>query len=222
MLLTCRRSSTICPCPGGRKAIVRFRASFAHRGGDFLTKGAIMESKIEIWKPIVGFEGYYEVGSFGNVRSVTRTVPDSRNGSRTCQGKALKPNVTHGGYSYVMLYRSHKGFCKTVHRLVAKAFIPNPENLNEVDHISGVKSDNSAENLQWVSMAENRKRAWDSGLYSCKSGVRHTSAKLSESDVISIRSLSATKSTKELALQFGVSGCTIQSVKTNKRWVSVV
>lgn len=111
-----------------------------------------MIENTEIWKPVVGYEGLYEVSSLGNVRSLDRINAVGR----MIKGKILKPQTNHssGGYKQVVLY--NKG-CKTykVCRLVAKAFIPNPENKPCVDHINTVRTDDRVENLRWVTHKEN-------------------------------------------------------------------
>ena len=108
----------------------------------------------EIWKPVKGFEGLYEVSNMGNVRSVDRYV---MNGNRYCflKGKPRKPYTNSKGYLITNL--SKNGQVKTyfVHRLVAEAFIPNPNDLPFIDHINTIRDDNRVENLKWCSYKEN-------------------------------------------------------------------
>lgn len=79
--------------------------------------------------------------------------------------KILKPRPQSSGYLTVNLSKDGKALNKTVHRLVAKAFIPNPEGLPEIDHIDGDKTNNMVENLQWISHVENnRKRTTGLGI----------------------------------------------------------
>ena len=101
----------------------------------------------EIWKPIKDFEGYYEVSNIGRVRSL--------NYKRTGKGKILKNIEDYKGYLEVGLTKNGKRKQFKVHRLVAEAFIPNPENKPCIDHINTVKSDNRVENLRWVTYKEN-------------------------------------------------------------------
>lgn len=117
----------------------------------------------EVWKPIKGYEGLYEVSNLGNVRSFDKVVRCVRNGKEmgiTHKGKVLKPVKRQHGYLGVMLYG--KGGHKTrglktfsIHRLVATAFIPNPNGLSEVNHIDEDKTNNTATNLEWVTRLEN-------------------------------------------------------------------
>ena len=108
----------------------------------------------EIWKQIEGYEGLYEVSNLGNVRSVDRKVW-SRGFYATLKGKPKKVQVDPRGYGIVFL--SNCGAEKThrVHKLVAKAFIPNPDKKPEIDHINANKMDNRADNLRWVTPKEN-------------------------------------------------------------------
>ena len=101
----------------------------------------------EIWKPIKEFEGYYEVSNMGRVRSL--------NYKRTGKKKILKNIEDYKGYLEVGLTKNGKRKQFKVHRLVAKAFIPNPENKPCIDHINTIKSDNRVENLRWVTYKEN-------------------------------------------------------------------
>lgn len=114
-----------------------------------------MRAVEEIWKWVNDFEGLYEVSNLGNVRSVDRTDTfcNSRKGtivSRTKKGKNLKPIFDGKGF-YLQVSLSKNGISKRylIHRIVAKAFIPNPENLPEVNHKDECKTNNSVENLEW-------------------------------------------------------------------------
>lgn len=101
---------------------------------------------MEQWKPITGFEGYYEVSDLGRIRSINRIVKN-----RLFTGIILKPvNNTTGGYPFVCLIKNGKRRSLKIHKLVARAFIPNPLNLPHVNH-TGEKSDNRAIKLEWRS-----------------------------------------------------------------------
>lgn len=95
----------------------------------------------EVWKFVEGFEGKYEVSSFGNVRSLDF--------HHTGQTKNLKPAKNSCGYHLVDLHKDGQKKTFTVHRLVAQAFVPNPGNLSEVNHKNEDKSDNRSTNLEW-------------------------------------------------------------------------
>lgn len=101
-----------------------------------------MDSLKEIWKPIEGFPEY-EISNLGKVRSLKRG---------NCKELSLR-NV--GGYLGVILSNSNETYPRYVHRLVAKAFIPNPYNLLEVNHVNENKADNRASNLEWCTRQHN-------------------------------------------------------------------
>lgn len=109
----------------------------------------------EIWKDIEGYEGIYQVSNLGRVRSVDRYVQHNYGGLKFQSGKILKPSIQNTGYYYVLLYKNGKALRKTLHRIIAKAFIPNPENKPQIDHINGIRTDNRIENLRWVTPSEN-------------------------------------------------------------------
>lgn len=98
----------------------------------------------ETWKDVPGYVGYYQVSSLGRIRSLPR------NGTRK-EVHILSPNVKKSGYANVLLSKNDKRETCRLHRLVAQAFIPNPDNKPQVNHKNGCRSDNRAVNLEWVS-----------------------------------------------------------------------
>ena len=100
-----------------------------------------MENK-EIWIDIKEYEGLYQVSNFGNIKSLRNSHGNNRE-------KILKPKLDRYGYNCVSLYKFKKHKNKTVHRLVAQAFIENPNNLPQINHINEVKTDNRVNNLEW-------------------------------------------------------------------------
>ena len=104
---------------------------------------------IEEWRPIEGYEGLYEVSSYGKVRSLDRYVKNGHSSYRLQKGRVLSPTKDRYGYLFVILTCNGKHKMFLVHRLVAQAFIINFDNLLEVNHKDEDKTNNSVENLEW-------------------------------------------------------------------------
>ena len=102
-------------------------------------------SKDEVWRDVVGYEGLYKVSNKGNVYSVERISLQGRK----IGGLTLKPRSFRNGYLHVNLYKNSKVKTKSIHRLVAEAFIPNPNNFPEVNHFDENKINNELSNLEW-------------------------------------------------------------------------
>lgn len=108
----------------------------------------------EIWKDIPNYEGYYQASNIGRIRGLNREVP-YLGGTRVVRGRVLTPSMDIHGYPHVMMTKENVQRFESVHRMVALAFLPNPDNLPEVDHIDGNPSNSSLENLRWVTRKEN-------------------------------------------------------------------
>ena len=107
----------------------------------------------EEWRDVVGFESYYQVSNLGRVRSLDRDIPYMFNGKTVIQhkkGQIMKLRPDSGGYLRVNLHVAHvKDKLLGVHRIVAQAFIPNPENLPCVNHKDYNRANNCVDNLEW-------------------------------------------------------------------------
>lgn len=161
-----------------------------------------------VWKPVDGFEGLYLVSDQGEIVSLPR------NGK---PGKTIAPSLMPNGYLMASLFKDgeYKGI--GVHRIVAKAFCPNPLLKEQVNHMNGNRTDNRADNLQWVSCAENEehKRSVLGTAGSPHPSVR----KLKDAQVIAIRE--SNKPGRELAREFGVSNSTIRNIKNGRIYKEV-
>ena len=109
----------------------------------------------EEWRPVPDFEGLYSVSNMGRIRSEPRTTETNNGGYCTIHAKIKTQNKSKKGYLTVLLYKDNKRYTKPVHRYVALAFIPNPDNKPQVDHINGDKEDNRAISLRWTTNDEN-------------------------------------------------------------------
>lgn len=115
---------------------------------------------MEIWKDIKDFEGYYQVSDAGNVKRLHRLSPNKSYGYRTLKEMPVAKCRDSQGYLISILNKDGVKSHKLVHRLVAQAFIPNPCNLPEVNHIFGIKSDNRASQLAWSTASDNQKHSY--------------------------------------------------------------
>lgn len=123
---------------------------------------------IEEWKSIENYEGFYEVSNLGNIKN-----------SKT--GRVLKPTDRGNGYYCCTLCKNGTRKNIDIHRLVAKAFIDNPENKPEVNHIDGNKQNNCVENLEWATRSENEIHAMDNDLCKYNKPIKATNVKTGES-----------------------------------------
>ena len=118
----------------------------------------------EIWKDIPEYEGYYQASNLGHVRSIDRRVPNRKKGYTDMffKGRILKPKVDRYGYLMIVLSKEHIRKNTTVHRMIAKTFIPNPNNYPDINHKDNFKINNKIENLEWCTCQMNNFHRWKS------------------------------------------------------------
>lgn len=133
----------------------------------------------EIWKEVVGYEYRYVISNIGNLISLNH-----RNSNKT---KPMFYSFDSNGYPYVGLYLNKKRKMFNVHRLVAIAFIHNPDNKPQVNHINGIKTDNRVENLEWCTQSENMTHSWKTGLSKTSEVQRNSIIKINSKKVINIK-----------------------------------
>lgn len=166
--------------------------------------------KEELWKPVVGYEGVYEVSDMGRIRGLNRKCE-----TRIVLGTILKPHIWNG-YLRVVLRRGGNRKTWAVHRIVLIAFAgPNPP-LMEACHKNGIRSDNRLVNLRWGSRKEN---AADRVRHGTLSGELNGFAKLTYENVADIRALLRDGTPRsEVAKRYGVHKDTIRLIHLGKRW----
>ena len=113
----------------------------------------------EVWKDVLGSNGAYSVSSLGSVRSNARTLPKKDGNVVSYKTKTLKPLSRKDGYLKVNLYLADGMSQQSIHRLVAICFLPNPQNLPEVNHLDNNRGNNILTNLEWCSRLDNNRHA---------------------------------------------------------------
>lgn len=178
-----------------------------------------MQTVVENWKAIPGWEGLYQASDQGRIRSLPIAGKYQHR-----RGRVLKPAICHKGYQHLRLSGldgSYKAF--KVHTAVAAAFLgPRPDGM-QVNHINGIKTDNRACNLEYVTCRENIRHGWEHGLYSAahSRGSNNIHSRLTQEDVMAIRAIYPAKSLKELGVMFGVTTQAVWAIVHRKTWQHV-
>ena len=177
----------------------------------------------EIYKPIVGYESSYEVSNYGNVRSLDRVTDgiDKWDRDFRIRGKQIKPWVAGTKYPTVELSINSKGKSYLVHRLLAIAHIPNPDNLPYVNHIDGNKLNNHISNLEWCTAGENIEHAFRTGLRRHLVGEDKKTNKVTAVDVINIWHVKGAMASHKIGQLYGITGSTVRHIQNNQTWTHV-
>lgn len=184
----------------------------------------IMENQEEIWKDIVGYEGFYLVSNLGNVKSIDRYVKHNYGdlSRRIQKGITIKLTINSDKYYCVTLGKNGKHKTFTVHRLVAIAFLENTLNNNIINHKDGIKTNNHYTNLEWCTTQQNTQHATENNLIPF--GENHGMSKLTDMQVLEIREKYKPKgvySSYRLAVEYNVSRVLINQVVRRKIWKRV-
>jgi len=178
--------------------------------------------RIETWVEIIGCEGSYMLSSIGRIKSLFRTFIRSNGFKMTVKEKILKPTYNIDGYVIFRIkFNDGFGYSLIGHRLVAQYFIPNPDNLPEVNHRNFIRHDNRFENLQWNTHLENVKYSIDAGKYVGSKGVKNGMAKLTEKEVLEIRNhfkLNPLDNKGEMAKKYNISRAVMSKVINRNSW----
>lgn len=137
--------------------------------------------------------------------------------------KILKPLIDKDGYEHVVIHIDGKKYRRSIHRLVALAFIPNPNNKPEVNHKDGNKSNNNVDNLEWATSKENINHAWDKGFADAKRGSDHPESKYSDKQIHRVcKMLESNKKTmKEISEKTKVSYTVVKQIRNRILWRSI-
>lgn len=170
----------------------------------------------EIWRPVCGYEGTYEISSFGQVRSVSRVGVDGR----LLKGRIMKPGNDGHGYLQVSLTKNNIRGTFKIHRLVASAFVGGrTDEDNTVNHLDLNKTNNRADNLEWISQAGNNRHAATHGAESAFLNPRkRVLVTIEVLRGIQQDLLSRALSYPQIARKFGVSIGTVNNIRAGKQW----
>lgn len=178
----------------------------------------------EIWKDVVGYEGLYQVSNFGRVKSLARKI----NHGRYIEDRGdviMTLFLNRQGYFTVILSKNGEKKQHRVHQMVARAFIPNFDNKEMINHIDCNTQNNRVENLEWCTNSENQLHAIANGLKT-DIGVNHSLSKLKQEDIKFIREHYKFRdkiyNTRSLAEMFNVSKSTINDIVLGKSYLSIL
>ncbi len=178
--------------------------------------------KKEIWRDIKGYEGYYQVSNKGGIKAVDRTITRSDGVKRFYPESLKSPHVNNRGYVIVGLSIDNIKVNKKVHRLVAKAFIPNIENKPQINHRDANKENNNVDNLEWCTNYENCKHAHENGLRKIEvlKGEDSNLTTTKKKTVIAMRKLykQGGYSYQDMAKKFNVGDSCAYHILTRRSW----
>jgi len=172
----------------------------------------------EIWKDIEGWKNHYQISNLSRVRSLDFPMFHWRGGQSIEKGRIMKLKKDNG-YLRIVLRKNGEQKNLAIHRLVAQAFIQNPENKPEINHINGIKTDNRIENLEWCTQKENCEHAFKIGLRKGLKGDKNPYSKLNEKQVRVIKyCIKLGMNCHAIAKYFPVNRSAISRIKNNHLW----
>lgn len=159
---------------------------------------------MEVFKDIINYEGYYQISNLGNVKSLITN-------------KILKYAIDGNGYKHIALCKNGQRSFR-IHKLIANAFISNPENKPCINHKDGNKLNNTISNLEHCTFSENRFHAVKTGLHISAKGEKAGGSKLTEKEVIEIRNLQGKYTKQQIADKFNIGITMIRNIHNYKNW----
>lgn len=170
----------------------------------------------EIWKPVKGYEGLYEVSSLGRIKSLI--IPNYR------EKEIIMTPTLHGtGYNIIGLTKAGKQKIFRFHRIVAFHFCEKKKGCDVVNHLNGIKTDNKAINLEWTTVSGNTSHSFKMGLQKARMGEESNFSVLNKENILDIRSKYETKqyTQKELGRLFNISREAVSLIVNRKRWAHI-
>lgn len=188
-----------------------------------------LQVKGEVWRPVVGWEGLYSISNLGRVRREMREVihrNQAESFEMTYPAKILKAHPDSRGYPQVCLNGKHfnkKKRVARVHRLVAEAFLENPENKPQVNHKDSNTMNPHVENLEWCTASENQIHSYGQGV---RQILRGTSSGMNKHDIPTVIAVykeakAKTMSQEKIGKKYGIPQITVSNILTKKTWSHV-
>jgi hypothetical protein len=180
---------------------------------------------MEIFKDIKGYEGMYQISNLGNVKSLSRPRSETQKNMIT-KDRILKSSISNRGYKRVILVKDKIKKSLLVHRLIAIAFIPNPENKKDINHKDSDRLNNNIDNLEWCTPKENTAHMIDNGRMNWSNaarGEKHGISKLTEDQVREIKThlRDGNISQRQLARKYNIHNTAIYFIKSGRNWSHV-
>ena len=169
----------------------------------------------ELWKAVKGYEGIYEVSNYGRVKSISRIALKRSGGIKRTTKPFILKSVLEAGYKYVRITKNYKRKKLKTARIVAFAWIDNPDNKPQVNHKNGIRYNDTVENLEWVTAKENSIHAVETGL-SPIIGGQHWKSLLTNDEAVDIATSELSR--KELMDKYQIGYHIVERIQKGTSW----
>jgi hypothetical protein len=175
---------------------------------------------MEEWRDVPGYEGLYQVSSYGKVRSLSR-YKEWKGTKVFVEGQTRSLTMNKKGYLTCPLNKDGRRKHFLVHRIVALAFLPNEDSRLQLNHKNCIKTENHVDNLEWVDAKTNVRHAYENNRIKSKKGSANGRSLLTEELVREIKNKVHLMSRKDLGKMYNVSPCTINDIARGRNWTHV-